>query len=250
MKMRSCEVLILLLVAVGAPAPWAQSAGGSQSTDDAEMRSYRASADFALTADPRAPSWKSVQGVEFEQGRNGEPIPGHHTEVRSRWTDSNLYLLFICRYEDLYLKPGAPARGETSALWDWDVAEAFIGWDFERINLYKEFEVSPRSEWIDLAIEYHPVGNNNVDASWNSGFTNRTRIDKRHKTWYAEMRIPLASIASWKPDVGRALRINLFRIQGSKPRKLLCWRPVYSESFHQPKAFGKLVLAEDVKHSK
>jgi len=250
MKVRSCEVLTLLLFAAGAPALWAQSADASQSTDDAEIRSYRASADFALTADPRAPSWEGVQGVEFEHGRYGEPIAGHHTEVRSRWTESSLYLLYICHYEDMYLNPSAPAQGETGALWNWDVAEAFIGWDFENISGYKEFEVSPRGEWIDLAIEYHPDGNNSVDASWNSSFTNRTRIDEQHKIWYVEMRIPLASIAPWKPEAGRALRINLYRIQGSQPRKLLCWRPVYSETFHEPKAFGKLVLAEDVNHPK
>src|SRR5271166_1003015 len=107
MKVRSCEVLTLLLFAAGAPALWAQSADASQSTDDAEIRSYRASADFALTADPRAPSWEGVQGVEFEHGRYGEPIAGHHTEVRSRWTESSLYLLYICHYEDMYLNPSA-----------------------------------------------------------------------------------------------------------------------------------------------
>jgi hypothetical protein len=30
--------------------------------------------------------------------------PGHRTEIRSRWTDKNLYLLFICPYEELQMR--------------------------------------------------------------------------------------------------------------------------------------------------
>jgi len=179
----------------------------------------------------------------FEHGRYGEPAPGDATEVRSRWTENYLYFLFACRYEDLNLKPGPPAKGETYGLWNWDVAEVFIGSDFENINRYKEFEVSPRGEWVDLSIELNSDGKNRTDWKWSSGFENLTRIDKGRRIWYAEMRIPMTSIADWKPEGGRTFRVNFCHVQG-KPAKFLTWQPVNQDSFHKPEAFGKLVLAE------
>ena len=44
----------------------------------------------------------------------------------------------------------------------------FIGSDFDHIKRYKEFEVSPQNEWVDLDI-----------GLWNSGFEHSARIDCR-----------------------------------------------------------------------
>jgi len=210
---------------------------------DGEAVSYRAGEDFPLSADPASPSWKDIRGVTFERGRYGERVLGFLTEVRSRWTGRNLYFPFTCPYETLNLKPGPPAAGETNELWKWDVAEVFIGSDFGNIRRYKEFEVSPRGEWIDLAIELDAGGKHQIDWQWNSGFVNQTRGDERRKVWHMEMRIPMAGIASWKPEPGREFRINFYRIQG-RPPKFLAWRPVHQDWFHRPEAFGKLVLGE------
>ena len=67
----------------------------------------------------------------------------------------NLYFLFICPYDELYLKPAPTTRQETNELWNWDVAEVFISANFRDIKLYKEFEVSPQGEWVDLDIDLH-----------------------------------------------------------------------------------------------
>src|SRR5689334_20974105 len=69
------------------------------------MVSHRSKSDFDLTADPNAKAWKGVRGVFAENGPKGEALTGHRTEIRSRWTDDNLYFLFICPYEKLHLKP-------------------------------------------------------------------------------------------------------------------------------------------------
>jgi hypothetical protein len=42
----------------------------------------------------------------------------------------------------LYLKPNPVVARETNELWKWDVAEVFVGSDFQNIRRYKEFEVS------------------------------------------------------------------------------------------------------------
>ncbi len=198
-------------------------------------------ADFALTADPATPQWKKVPGVFAENGPKGQPVPGHRTEIRSRWTRDSLYLLFICPYQELYLHPNPSQTTETSELWEWDVAEAFIGSDFKDILRYKEFQVSPQGEWIDLAIDRHEPPKH--DPSWNSGFQVKARIDAEKKIWYGEMRIPMKAIDSRPAAKGNELRLNLFRCQGPKPdRKFIAWQPTGQENYHVPEAFGRLVL--------
>jgi len=206
--------------------------------------SHRAAADFALSADPDAAPWKGITGIFMDRGPKGEPVPGHRTEVRSRWTKDNLYLLYICPYEALHLHPNPSRTTETNTLWDWDVAEAFIGTDFQNIHRYKEFEMSPQGEWVDLDIDSTNMGNNNAWL-WNSGFDVKSRIDEHKKIWYGEMRIPIKSIDNRPPAVGLEMRINLYRCQGADPnRKYIAWQPTHSATFHVPEAFGRMRLAE------
>ncbi len=45
-----------------------------------------AAADFPLTADPQARQWKDAPAIFAENGPRGEAVPGHRTEIRSRWS--------------------------------------------------------------------------------------------------------------------------------------------------------------------
>lgn len=205
--------------------------------------SQYAAADFGLTANPNAPQWKNVPGVFAENGPHGEPVPGHRTEIRSRWTSQNIYFLFICPYEELNLKPNPSQKTETNHLWDWDVAEVFVGSDFKEITHYKEFEVSPQGEWVDLDIDrVNPLPEGGW--LWNSGFVSKARVDAKNKIWYAEMQIPLKSIDSRPPAPGLEMRINFYRCQGREPRKYISWQPTGEANFHVPKAFGLLKLSK------
>jgi hypothetical protein len=206
------------------------------------IASRYAAADFPLTADPQAAQWKDAPAVFAENGPRGEPVPGYRTEIRSRWTRDNIYFLFICPYDELHLKPNPAQTAETNELWNWDVAEVFVGSDFQHINRYKEFEVSPQGEWVDLDIDrVNPLPEGGW--LWNSGFAVKARIDPRKKIWYGEMRIPLHSIDSRPPANGLQMRINFFRCQGREPgRKLIAWQPTGEGSFHVPQAFGLLKL--------
>jgi len=206
-------------------------------------QSLRAPSDVGPDPDPGSSFWKAAPVVIADRDPFGKAVPGHRTEIRSRWTDQNLYLLFICPYQQLYLKPNPDTKNETYGLWGWDVAEAFLGTDFQNIRHYREFEVSPRGEWVDLNIEldkpHHEDG-----WKWNSSFQVATRVDAAQHIWYAVMRIPWTAFDT-PPRPGAELRANFYRAQGPPPdRKEICWQPTKRPSFHTPEAFGRLRLIE------
>jgi Carbohydrate family 9 binding domain-like len=214
----------------------------AEDTASAPFKSVYAAHDVALETDPRSAFWQGAAPVYAEVDSQGKLVPNFRTEVRSRWTKENLYLLYVCPYEELYLKPTPNTVAETNELWNWDVAELFIGSNFKDIRRYKEFEVSPQGEWIDLdinlALPHHEVG-----WTWNSGFKVAARIDRKAKIWYAVMRIPFASIDEHAPVAGNIFRANLFRSQGPPDRQhAIAWKAPMSNTFHTPERFGQLEL--------
>ena len=99
----------------------------------AVLESTHSRRDFELTADPNSEFWSAAPHVTADRNYLGQPIPGAPTEIRSRWSSQYLYLLFICPYDELNLKPDPNPAAETPELWKWDVAEAFIGSDYDHI---------------------------------------------------------------------------------------------------------------------
>ncbi|HTS63136.1 MAG TPA: carbohydrate-binding family 9-like protein [Candidatus Acidoferrales bacterium] len=207
------------------------------------LTSSRAERDVSADTDPNSPFWRGAPAVVAASDSYGREVPGHRTEVRSRWTGSSLYFLFTCPYEQLHLKPAPETVKETNQLWKWDVAEVFVGSDFQNIRRYKEFEVSPQGEWVDLDIDldqpHHEDG-----WTWNSGFQSAARIDAASRVWYCFMRIPYSAIDSRPPAAGNELRVNLYRSQGPPgAHKAIAWRPTGKATFHAPESFGILKLA-------
>src|SRR5581483_3199213 len=214
------------------------------SADRRVITSTYAQQDVALQIDPASSFWSDSRPVYMEKDSFGKSVPAYRTEVRTRWTDKNLYFLFICPYEQLYLKPEPNTQQETNELWNWDVAEVFVGSDFKDIKRYKEFEVSPRGEWVDLDINlrspHHEEG-----WTWNSGFEAMARVDEEKHVWYAAMRIPLSAIDPRPPAPGNKLRVNLFRSQGPpQHHQEVTWQPPMSKTFHVPARFGLLQLVK------
>lgn len=220
------------------------AAGFCAAADSDPMLTHRAAADFPLTANPEAAEWKNVRGVLAATDRYGKPLPEARTEIRSRWTDQYLYFLFVSRFETLYPRPNPNPAKEAWGLWEYDVAEVFIGDDLQNIKVYKEFEISPDGEFIDLDVDRDRKGKE-VDWLWNSGVEYKTRIDRDRKVWVCEMRIPWKSIDRRKPAAGNQMRLNLYRIEGAPPnRKYIVWQPIGNPSFHTPEKFGRLRLVD------
>jgi hypothetical protein len=206
--------------------------------------SRRLPADQALNTDPSSALWDSAPVTVAEKGPRGEEAPGHRTEIRSRWTQRYLYFLFVCPYEELHLISNPRTDVETNKLWDHDVAEVFIGADFNRIWQYREFQVSPQGEWVDLDIDRKqpkPEGG----WKWDSNFEVQARLDREKKIWYGAMKIPILTITIRPPRPGFEFRANFFRIQGPPPDRIhVAWRPTGQASYHVPEAFGTLRLEQ------
>ncbi len=220
--------------------------GIAAAADHTTIDSVQATEDVPLDLDPAAQFWREAHPIYMETDNLGKIVPRYRTEVRTRWTKNKLYFLFVCPYEQLHLKPSPTIEKETNELWNWDVAEVFIGADFADIQRYKEFEVSPQGEWIDLDIDLHKP-HHEEGWTWSSGFEVRARIDQAAHIWYGAMRIPFGAIDSRPAVPGNTLRVNLFRSQGPPPQQAITWQSTMSNTFHVPERFGLIRLVEKSK---
>jgi hypothetical protein len=206
------------------------------------FKSVQAKSDVALDMNPQSAFWLAARPVMMKVDIKGKPVGALKSEVRSRWTKDYLYFLFVCPYQQLYLKPSPDAVQETFELWNWNVAEVFIGSDFQNIKRYKEFEISPQNEWIDLDINLHKP-HHEEGWVWNSGFEHAARIDEANRVWYAALKIPFKALDETGPRAGKTYRVNLFRTEGGpKDVKEVLWQPTMSDTFHVPEKFGLLKL--------
>jgi hypothetical protein len=213
--------------------------------DPAVVETVWAHVDVPLQTDPASVFWSAAQPTYLEKDRHGNSALSFRTEVRTRWTTTSLYFLFICPYDQLYLKSSPITTQETNELWKWDVAEVFISSDFSDSKRYQEFEVSPQGEWIGLDIDlnqpHHESG-----WTWNSGFEASARIDAASHRWYAAMRIPLSAIDKRPLAAGNEFRLNLFLSEGPpSSHHAVTWQPPMSDTFHVPERFGLLKLVPE-----
>src|ERR1051326_1580065 len=146
-----------------------------------------------LNMDPASASWAHAASAWIVRDCTHRiDYPNLKTEVRAFWTDSDLYLLFICPYTELNLWLPADNSKDHMKLWDRDVVEFFLGDDWDNIKRYREFEIAPTGDWVDLAID---LSKNSYDAKWQSGWQRTGRIDEKPHVWYAAARVPLKDVS-------------------------------------------------------
>jgi len=201
-----------------------------------------------LNTDPNSPTWAKAASTWITKDCSHEfDYPTLKTEVRGFWTDSDLYLLFVSPYTELNLWLPADNSRDRLKLWDRDVVEFFLGDNWDNINLYKEFEIAPTGDWVDLDIDY---GHESYGAAWNSGFQRQGRIDEKNHVWYAAARVPLRSVSQKQVAAGTKWRVNLYRIDGlgeDPVRHFMCWQPtcvINRDPNHVPEHFGTLIFAK------
>ena len=152
------------------------------------------------------------------------------------WTSDLIYLRYLCRYRSIHVLTDADSNGRRNELWGRDVAEVFLQPDRFGEKYYKEFEVSPSGQWLDLDIT--PEGLKHIA----SGMRSRVALDEARRLWTADVAIPIAAITSaFNP--ARTWRVNFFRCEGLEPQRFYCaWQPTETEkpNFHVPQKFGWL----------
>ncbi|MGA2738691.1 MAG: PQQ-binding-like beta-propeller repeat protein [Bryobacteraceae bacterium] len=242
------EGVRLLLIFLAAGAAFAQQPC-TVTGPTATLQVPYVAGDPRLSTDPSAPVWRGAgnMGVTAISKDCSKQIdyPALLTQVRSFWTDTHLYLLFSCPYTELNVFLPALGGGPRDKLWDRDVVEMFLGDDWTHIRHYREFEIAPTGDWIDLAID---LDRESYDQSWRSGWTTAARIDEKAHVWYAAARIPLSAVSSNPVKAGTKWRANLYRIEGQGPdahRHFLCWQPtcvVDRDPNHVPENFGALIF--------
>lgn len=74
-----------MLLSIAAVLGWIYLASAISPDDSRMTKSFYLKSDVPLTANPNSKEWESVQGVTAERGPRGDLMPGHKTEIRSRW---------------------------------------------------------------------------------------------------------------------------------------------------------------------
>lgn len=244
--MRAATVLIILAAGVArAQEPC------TVTRPTATFKVPHVAGDPPLNADPTSQVWRNAAVSSISKDCSKQlDYPRLRTEVRSFWSNTHLYLLFSCPYRELNLFLPAHGGGPRDKLWDRDVVEMFLGDDWQNIRHYREFEIAPTGDWIDLAID---LDHQSDDQTWRSGWTTAAHIDQTRHTWYAAARIPLGAISASPAKPGTKWRANLYRIEGRGPdaqRHFLCWQPtcvVNRDPNHVPENFGTLVFTGKLK---
>jgi hypothetical protein len=201
-----------------------------------------------LNTDPQSATWATAASTRIQRDCSHQiDYPKLSTEVRGFWTDTDLYLLFVSPYTELNLWLPADNTKDHMKLWDRDVVEFFLGDDYADIGRYREFEIAPTGDWVDLAIDYYK---NRYDAKWDSDWQRQGRIDEKNHVWYAAARVPLRSVSEKQITAGTKWRVNLYRIDGLGPdaeRRFMCWQPtcvVNRDPNHVPEHFGTLIFTK------
>ncbi len=207
------------------------------SASGAEVIAVRLGASLATNGFPFGSEWERANPIRFShdwQGRNEDPQ--RQTEVRLLWSEQELYLRFCCRYRSLDVYSDCDAYGRRDFLWERDVAEVFLQPDRFGEKYYKEFEVSPNGQWLDLDIT--PEGLQHIS----SGMRSLVKLDESKQEWVAELAIPMTALTSgFNP--AQSWRVNFFRCEGVAPNRFYSsWQSTCTPEpqFHVPEKFGTL----------
>ena len=193
---------------------------------------YRAD-DFELRADHDA--WRRASRIPLaRQSRSGKAAKFRLTHADVLWSKNWFYVRFTCPYSKLTTF-GGDVDGERIGLWDKDVVEAFIGTDTKHPRRYKEFELAPDGEHLDLTLDLPKK-----DFKWNSEF--EVKVEVGDGVWHGMMRIPMRALSDSTPKIGDRWRINLYRCDRAN-RLFLATSPTLTGTFHRPWRFALLELA-------
>lgn len=172
-----------------------------------------------------------------------EPPHSIASRVGLEWNNDYLFVYFRGRFDSLRTIPSSipsPAHGKTYKLWEQsDVFEIFIGPNARQTGLYKEFQVSPDSRWIDIDVNKQ-LGISN--HHWHSAMRCRSIIDNDMQIWTSIVELPWSCFGSHKRTEDR-WDANFYRASGTyHGDQLMAWSATgYGDHcFHRFEHFGSI----------
>jgi alpha-galactosidase len=208
--------------------------------DDAQAVAMRLKRPLDQQGFPQIADWERARPLSFcsdWQGNNADPQ--RETQVRLLWSPQFLYLRFRNTFREIHVFPESNQRRDH--LWDRDVAEVFLQPDGFDATHYKEFEVSPSGNWIDLVIS--PAGGVSLECALKA----RAAVDRVSRVWSAELALPMKCLTE-NFDPSRDWRVNFFRAEGIDPHRFYsAWRATRTPhpNFHVPERFGTLKFSSE-----
>jgi len=203
----------------------------------AEVVAVQLNQPLGTSGFPLERDWQRAAPVRFcHDWRGQNDDPQLQTEVWVLWTESYIYLRFRCHYRTIHVFPAAGPNGRRDKLWDRDVAEVFLQPAQFGEKYYKEFEVAPNGQWLDLDIT--PRGLSHIT----SGMQVLVNLHESNRVWTADLAIPMAALMS-RFDPAQSWRVNFFRCEGIDPQRFYsAWQPTQTPepNFHVPEKFGSL----------
>lgn len=186
-----------------------------------------------------ASHWQAAVVHPIHLNWRGEEAPSElKTSARVLWTLQEIIFGYECAYTELDMDEQFDVDEERHALWDRDVCEAFIRSPLELdYRIYKEFEVAPTGQWVDLLINRIDITH---DWQWKSGMKTAAQVNEG--SWRVAMAIPFSAFGL-TPQVGEAWDANLFRVSRLHgERQFLAYAPTFTDtpSYHVPERFVKL----------
>lgn len=220
-----------------------------------EYACLRAGTPPVIDGDLSDPVWRQAPATEafLRFGPDRGKGRTFRTTAKLAWDDQALYLAWECEDPDIW----STLRQRDGNLWEQEVVEAFIDPDGDGKE-YAVFEINPLGTVVDLKIPRAVQGApQDLEGArrWNaSGWRSAVRVegttgrrDDQDRRWTVETAIPLTSLPGARrlpPRVGDVWRLQLFRIDRSKPLpapQFSAWSA--TDTFHNPARFGRLVFA-------
>lgn len=204
-----------------------------------EVTAARLKGALDVAGFPREIAWKSAAPVRFCRDWQGHhPDATRETQVRAIWSPDFLYLRFEAKYRSIFTFPDRDQRQDE--LWTRDVAEVFLQPAGQSGHFYREFEVSPNGDWLDLNIVA------GKDANLHCSMKSRMAIHASEKLWTADVALPMSCLIE-RFDPKQTWRLNFFRVEGAGDSRFFSsWHPTNTAqpNFHVPEVFGVLRFAE------
>jgi len=196
-----------------------------------------------VKADLGTDFWRAAQWQAISTQWNGEGVdPQWETSFAARWTEHFLYFGFHAAFKNLTMVDRPLVQERTHNLWDKeDVVEIFMAPDLSRPNCYKEFELSPSTQWIEIDLDRD---RDVKDFDWVGGMEPRSAVNMVRRRWQAEFRVPLKSLGLNGMGAGTRVALNAYRVE-LKSHLYLAWNPTMTPKpdFHVPRRFGRMFLS-------